>query len=305
VLPQDCRANVSNNDVGNPHGDMYFNLKDKYLPVACAWCNEQSDPRKCMRNPATFDCTNPESTGNLVVRQISVEVNGFGNNYKLCDVWPGNPACQYTCFGHKHITPTPGVGKEDVCTGSACEMAPLPSKLFGTDHAWDYWNSNVAARFGQAGSGEWYSLTDEDEGTYWRNPKILKTINQKCHSRGVDELVQGRGSSCFDRCEQPTNQSSPCWVSCFFEIVLGPDSNSTRKPPGSQAGALDMEELTAAWLKGFNDTDHGGCPACPPSGPCPDPGSVSGGGGATAQAAPRPAWGARRAPRMAYARAGL
>ena len=68
----------------------YFNTKDKYLPIACAKCRAKG-PRGCY-TPSLFDCTNPESTGNLVVRELTVEVNGaFGNGYELCCVplaWP-------------------------------------------------------------------------------------------------------------------------------------------------------------------------------------------------------------------------
>ena len=73
VLPAGCRANVTNKNVGNVPGDAYFMLKDKYLPLACAQC--KNDPF-CKRDPASFDCSNPESVGKLVVRQITVEVGG-------------------------------------------------------------------------------------------------------------------------------------------------------------------------------------------------------------------------------------
>ena len=41
VLGEDCRHTVGNNDVGNVPGDMYFNIKDKYLPIACAKCEKE------------------------------------------------------------------------------------------------------------------------------------------------------------------------------------------------------------------------------------------------------------------------
>ena len=72
VLPEVCRADVADKDVGDPAGDAFFNVKDKYLPVACAAC--AADPAKCRLDPASFDCKNPESTGNLVVRKLEVEV---------------------------------------------------------------------------------------------------------------------------------------------------------------------------------------------------------------------------------------
>lgn len=269
VLPEDCRDSISNNDVGNVPGDMYFNVKDKYLPVACADC--MNDPRGC-KGASTFDCTNPESMGNLVVRKLEVEIKGdFGTDYQLCDVWDHTKPCDYSCFSH-HGGVGSGVGREAVCGGDKdhCNMAPEPS-IFSRK-PWDYWNYNTAALFGNTGQGFWYSLVAKDEGKYWRNAKAVKIINQQCQTRALDQLVASTGKQCFSACSQPTNQSSSCWVDCFFETVLGPDADKKLKPPGSQAGAMGLDDLAAAWLQGFGSDDPtaGGCPPCPASGPCPD-----------------------------------
>ena len=249
---------------------MYFNIKDKYLPVACPVC--MKSPHGC-RGASTFDCTNPESTGNLVVRKIEVQINAAFDDggYQLCDVWPGNPQCNYTCFSMHHSAPA-GVGREKVCGGPKrqCDMAPTPGFL--TSHNWDFWNYNTAAFLGQTGSGEWYSLVASDEGKYWRNATIVKAINQRCQARALDAKVESEGKTCFSACPQPTNQSTACWIECFYATVLGPSADKELKPPGQQHGAIDIDELTSAWLAGFGDDPAaGGCPPCPPTGPCPDP----------------------------------
>jgi len=279
VLPEDCRSSIGNNDVGNPRGDMYFNLKDKYLPVACEAC--LSDPQSCQHNPATFDCTNPESSGNLVVRKIAIEVTGYDDDdYKLCDVWPGNKPCEYTCFGHSKL-PTKAVGREPVCGGdhATCDMAPapIPDDPRGMNKSWDYWNYNIATLMGNTGGGEWYSLQSSDKSKYWRNATVVKMINAKCQARALETLVQTTGAACFGGCPQPTNQSTACWIDCFFSTVLGPDADTTLKPPGNQTGAMSLAELETAWLAGFasDDESKGGCPPCPATGPCPDSGLVA------------------------------
>jgi len=175
VLPEDCRTAVGNNDVGNVPGDMYFMLKDKYLPVVCAEC--QANPGACRHDAAAFDCTNPESTGRLVVRKIEVEVQSVGRSYQLCDVWKGSAQCEYTCFD-PHVGPSGGIGSEPVCGGSSCQMAPPPS--FFHHKNFDYWNFNTAARLGDFGNGTWYSLVAGDAA--WRNAKIVKTINGRCQA---------------------------------------------------------------------------------------------------------------------------
>jgi len=314
VLPESCRFSISNNDVGNVPGDMYFNIKDKYLPVACVDCLKVG-PQGC-RSPSTFDCTNVESTGNLVVRKLEVEVYGDfdGEAYNLCDVWPHSAACEYSCFSPHMSHRATGVGREAVCGGEQavgdgeaavvggeatvggawpsrqCTMAPEPST--GHTDAWDYWNFNTAALFGNTGKGEWYSLVAKDEGTYWRNATVLKVINQRCQARALDKLVASIGSKCFSGCTQPTNQSSACWIDCFFSTVLGPSADRTLKPPGSQAGAMSVDDLAAAWLSGFgsDDPNKGGCAPCPASGECPDTDASEDAGAVVTAArhAPRP-----------------
>ena len=110
VLPEDCRHTISEKNVGDPAGDAFFNVKDKYLPVACAKC--KADPALCRHDAAAFDCTNPESNGNLVVRKIEVEVSGLDDKgYTLCNDQRGK--CGYYCAGpyfpDPHHVPT-GIG---------------------------------------------------------------------------------------------------------------------------------------------------------------------------------------------------
>ena len=269
VLPEDCRFAVGNNDVGDPPGDMYFNTKDKYLPIACLDC--QTKPGGCKHDSSVFDCTNVESTGALVVRKITVEVNGIGEGYQLCDVWDHSKKCVYSCFDPHHGHGAPGVGSEKVCGGGTpgiggeCNMAPTPSKFRHTTNYYDYWNYNVASLFGNTGNGTWFSLVSKDEGKYWRNATIVKTINSKCQARPFDAFVEQTGSECFNACPQPKNQTSRCWIECFFSTTLGPDADKKIKPPGQQTGAMKVEDLSNAWLEGFTS-----CPPCPATGPCPD-----------------------------------
>jgi len=185
VLQEDCRAGVDNNDVANVAGDLYFHAKDKYLPLACAGC--KAHPLSC-QTAARFDCHNPESTGNLVVRQLEVEVLKLGT-YQLCDVWRGVLAsCNYTCFSPSLDPDAHGVGAERVCGGGVwpfgheCGMAPHPIKHL-SDAPWDYWNWNLAMRMGDTGGGYWYSLVAEDEGRYWRHARVAKAVNARCHNR--------------------------------------------------------------------------------------------------------------------------
>lgn len=245
----------------------------RYLPVACLECERH--PLRC-RTPARLDCSNPESSGNLVVRQLEVEVLRFGK-YALCDVWDrrGLP-CNYTCFRPSLDPDAHGVGAERVCGQGLlpgrkedCQMAPRPVPVLA-DAQWDYWNWNLAARLGDAAGGMWYSLLSKDKGRFWREARVVKAVNARCHARRVDMAVAKSGSGCFSGCPLPANRSSECWIGCFFDTVLGPGSGSRLKPKGAQDGAMPLAQLARAWLAGFDDPDNGGCAACPSDGSCAD-----------------------------------
>jgi len=84
--------------------------------------------------------------------------------------------------------------------------------------------------------------------------------------------VTAAGAPCFAACAQPRNQSSACWIGCYFDTVLGPGSGTMRKPGGGEGGgAMELGLLTEAWVTGFAEPRDGGCAACPQIGPCPDP----------------------------------
>ena len=181
------------------------NLKDVYLPVACAACKKSA--YGC-RGASTFDCNNPESNGNLVVRKVSVDVLLPYSIYTLCNV-KSNTSCAYECDALGRQQPT-GVGNQAVCGGDRCVMAPAPGGHWGGSEKWDYWNYNTAVLMGAAvggsgssgssgvagssvagssvagsgnaatGNGQWYSLEQQFENTHWRNATVVKAINAEC-----------------------------------------------------------------------------------------------------------------------------
>jgi hypothetical protein len=64
------------------------------LPVACAEC--AANPKACRHDPASFDCNNPESNGNLVVRKIELEVLALDDQaYNFCN--DDDKKCGYKC----------------------------------------------------------------------------------------------------------------------------------------------------------------------------------------------------------------
>ena len=81
--------------------------------------------------------------------------------------------------------------------------------------------------------------------------------------------VESVGSTCFRDCGAKTgnarrNVSSPCWIKCFYDAVLGP-SGSKPGYDNSTAAGMTTAEIQAAWAAPFQseDASRGGCPAMP------------------------------------------
>jgi len=59
--------------------------------------------------------------------------------------------------------------------------------------------------------------------------------------------------------EHARNTSSPCWISCLYATVLGPDAGHT----GGAITGMSLETLRSAWDRPFLAAEDGGCPALP------------------------------------------
>jgi len=130
---------------------------------------------------------------------------------------------------------------------------------------WDHWKSEIS----QLG-GIWYSTTREGNcadpaapSCAWRVAKELKTVNATCANENVHKLVQKKGEACFNKCPQPTNSSTDCWILCFFETVLARNPLQLEHKTGGVP--MTSSEIERAWLQAFesNDPSKGGCVPVP------------------------------------------
>ena len=95
----------------------------------------------------------------------------------------------------------------------------------------------------------------------------MKRISKQCadgsFQTAVEEAAARQGEhNCFDKCGLAhRNTSSPCWIRCFEETVLGNESSR----PGGELGGMSKEALLDAWAQPFasSDVSKGGCPALP------------------------------------------
>lgn len=123
--------------------------------------------------------------------------------------------------------------------------------------------------WGDAGliGGYWYSTPSAGEckpgesvGTNGCSWRVLSAVykNASCMNQLVDSAVEKHGKACFDRCHQPLNTTSTCYLDCYRDSLLG--------HPGLNISKMPKEQLIGPWEHGFveNDPRKGGCPAAQP-----------------------------------------
>ncbi|KAH8055757.1 phospholipid methyltransferase [Aureococcus anophagefferens] len=81
------------------------------------------------------------------------------------------------------------------------------------------------------------------EGCFWRVVNQTAQVNATCvNDRMISKIVAQRGGACFDGCDDPKDQSAPCWIQCFFETIVGNATAQPPLPPTDRALILDAFE---------------------------------------------------------------
>ena len=263
VFPMSCRASdYADRDYGDAEGDAYFALKRIFSPLFCAACQAVPQPAICT-DPAHLaltwgGCLAPELDGPQVTRRLELEYRlGTVGNYGSCNLLEsdGSPSCAYKCDSLVSGEPVAsGVGARSVAADFG-SISPLPGAP-----AWDFYDFNAAAQLG----GWWISLGAAGEGTAWR-VRNATTISYECHMRSFYGAITRRGAACFQACPS-ANQTSPCWIRCFFETAFGAGAGVN----ATLVGGMGRAAIADAWRLGFRREADGGCAPCPPAPlPCP------------------------------------
>jgi len=245
-----------NMDTGDALGDLYFDLRSVDLPIECA---------KPDANPT--DCQNQEVVAkNLGITRLTLEVDSrFYGEYARCNICVngsdhhGHNNCtdgEYICGCGGFRTPEPCderyVGKEDLTehykNSSRCKSS-YSSNV-------DCWKSHVVAKTG----GTWYSTlkggycgNPDAKACTWRVAGNVKRIAKNCSDESIYSTVEKADSAnCFTQCGAGTgpgrNASEPCWIKCFYDTVLGPNSDSHE---WTGEGGFEKAQLTDLWETPF------------------------------------------------------
>lgn len=141
------------------------------------------------------------------------------------------------------------------------------------------WHHNTSTwrqveHLGRILNGSWYSTQAAGEcqqgqlagkDCWWRLVEQTRNINASCVSENVIAAVmqhaKEKKSLCFETCPS-VDRSSPCWINCLFQTLVG--------SPEKKIPAMTKAQITAPFVRSFQSADpkNGGCPEVPP---CPSP----------------------------------
>lgn len=288
VNPKPYGAKPINMDTGDAAGDLFFDLAMVLIT-----------PLSCPNGAASgHDCSNPETiSDDLVLNKLVLEVDSRWSSYAMCNIGRNgsdgfNHTCAddtYCCFcgtpgnwnSTSPLSPLSSLGAEMPCNLTVGRENVTGRFNGGGNSSWGHgcktgqpeyqcFNSNVPKKFHPENPGWWYSSLstsycgDDSTGEgncTWRVVEVVKIVNKTCHANAWTGVVQAQGVDCFQKCPQPTNSSSACWVTCFYETILGPGGGVPGGVVTPETG-MPIDTLIKAWQAPFESDDpfRGGCP---------------------------------------------
>jgi len=180
---------------------------------------------------------------------------------ETCGAYVNNSdACEYCVYNHEdHL--------DKACPNAdPYEFCPDPFSSCNGFHSgpeWACWLSNIPRKTG----GVWYSTLAEGlcnetsaPGSCGWKALSVKTVKAECLSNVLVSTVESHDKAgCFKGCG-PRNQTSSCWISCFFDTLLGKDARHTTSLP---MGGISKADLEKGWTNAFLPKAEGGCDEVP------------------------------------------
>lgn len=265
VNPKHFGPKPVNMDTGDVAGDMFFDFHNALVA-----------PLECPQGAASgHGCSNPEVLSpDLMLNKVVLEVDSRFSGYARCNIGVNGSSTSGSCPVGTYCCVCGGHGSASTPCNKTVGMANIlethgARSCSQRDPAWACYKDNSAKKFTTQNPGFWYSSLKEgycgDKPNYysdpctWRVVSVPKIVTKKCQNNVFLGAVEAQGKSCFSGCgADAKNTSSPCWVNCFYETVLGPDAGKA----GGTISGMALEDLLKAWKAPFESDDptKGGCP---------------------------------------------
>ena len=154
--------------------------------------------------------------------------------------------------------------------GATCAGASKVHSKYGPSGANWYGLAQLGGcEVGKGCTNTWFSTPADGEcaagaplgtdGCSWRVVEVRKYANATCVDSRADAAVVAHGKKCFDKCPQPLNKNTDCWLDCYRNTLMG--------DPAQNLSAVDPQQIIAPWKLAFAEDDpaKGGCPHVTPT----------------------------------------
>jgi hypothetical protein len=171
----------------------------------------------------------------------------FIKNRKMCS------ACLFTHYNRLLQETCMDKDIESYCPN---DFQLCTAKTAATAPEWACWDANIPRKTG----GFWYStlkegMCNKSSSSCGWEAKSTQTVHADCLKDKLMSAVEAQGKPCFTSCGH-RNVTSTCWISCFFDTVLGPDARHSVSKP---LGGMPLADIKHAWTSAFSPEQEGGC----------------------------------------------
>jgi len=172
----------------------------------------------------------------------------------FCGDAKGTDACSNCTHQHERELDHAGCGWRDVW-----HFCPSGCKAAKPGEEWKCWDENIGIKTG----GQWQSFRKEGRcnvnspmGSCGWRVLSTKTVNESCLRDSLITTVESTSPDCFKACGA-RNETSPCWIGCFFDTILGPDA--AHASGYDIVKGMPLDHLERGWTKAFQPAKDGGC----------------------------------------------
>ena len=211
-----------------------------------------------------------------VYTQFELEVDERFGLYAGCNPDPGTGIFSCRAFGEGCWHDDPAARHEfgGVCHTDECYCAAYVHEAVGrsvcnmceANASWHHdtpmWRQVEA--LGRLLNGSWFSTQTAGEcaagervgkDCWWRIVRQVRNVNASCVSDRIVQAVTDHNPQCFAGCSAPPQRSSPCFISCLFDTLVGSGAVS------EGSGGMSKQEVLAPFLQAFASAD----PRCAPA----------------------------------------
>lgn len=167
---------------------------------------------------------------------------------------PADPDKCYSCLKHNFLK----LLQAGCSMHSLQQLCPSSESCSSTGPAWHCYLQNIPRKTG----GFWYSTlaegqcTSSSKGSCGWAAQSLTTIKEECLKDHLMTSVEAFDTTgCFHGCGV-RNTTSPCWIGCFFDTILGENGGKSISLP---LGGMPMSAIEKSWAGAFLPKEQGGC----------------------------------------------